>query len=192
MRRAGPHISLAEPRYLHGGSALFFKPSQKFCGVGEMYELGLGLASGEARWRRTLSISARPLSCSGSRSLPLVSDLRRKKEERGAEGRRLWRQGYPEPSRRLTEATTSNRNELGRTPPPLLSSLLISRPSLCWGSSCTATHLSSAGLRRRSLTGLYVNTGRCVGFMTSPLPKPQRGPASNPPQLQHNQMRAQL
>lgn len=189
MRRAGPHISLAEPWYSHRGSALFFKPSQKLCGVGEMYELGLGLASGEAQRRRTLSISARPLSCSGSRSLPLVSDLRRKRRS----GERLWRQGYPEPSRRLTEATTSNRNELlWRTPPPLLSSLLISCPSLCWGSGRAATHLSSAGLRRRSLTGLYVNTGDCVGFMTSPLPKPQRGPASNPPQLQHNQMRPQL
>lgn len=154
--------------------------------MGETYELGLGLASGEARRRRTLSIS-------GSRSLPLVSDLRRERRSGGAEGRRLWRQGYPEPSRRLTEATTSNRNELlRRTPPPLLSSLLISRPSLCWGSGCTAAHLSSAGLRRRSLTGLYVNTGDCVGFMTSPLPKPQRGAASNPPQLQHNQMRPQL
>lgn len=188
MRRAGPHISLAEPRYSHRGSALFFKPSQKFCGVGEMYELGLGLASGEARRRRTLSISGRPLSSSGSRSLPLVSDLRRKRRSGGAVGRRLWRQGYPEPSRRLTEATTSNRNELPwRTPPPLLSSLLISRPSLCWGSSCTATHLSSAGLRRRSLTGLYINTGDCVSFTTSPFLSLSAGPL--PTRHNHNTIR---
>lgn len=60
---------------------------------------------------------------------------------------------------------------------PLLSFFLISCLSLCWGSSYTATHLSSADLRPCALTGFHVR--ELCGLYGSPLLSLNTGPLPN-------------